>query len=189
MRLSLFLIILSVFLLPCNIFAQYYDTGQDPSSLRWMQIKTGRFTVIYPEKYDQGGRAFAQSLEDAYSKMITIFPERKFRIPVVIHSFSTGSNGYVAWAPKRMEIYPTPEQNTIPLDPNKQLQCMSQPHVFEWGAKQRLLQGYDFSMGAVTGICSTSSSWFLEGMLFLPRHFSDPAGQNPHFETAESAYS
>ena len=32
-------------------FAQYYDTGQDPASLKWMQIKTGRFTVIYPERY------------------------------------------------------------------------------------------------------------------------------------------
>ncbi len=50
------LFILAVLLLSVkSASAQYYDTGQDPASLKWKQIKTGRFTVIYPEKYDSGG--------------------------------------------------------------------------------------------------------------------------------------
>ncbi len=116
------LIIYSILILFCqNIYSQYYETGQDPASLKWVQIKTDRFKVIYPESYGQGGVEFAKSLDDAYSRLGSLFPQKKFRIPVIIHNYTTNSNGYVAWAPRRMEIYPTPEQNTIPLDPVKQL--------------------------------------------------------------------
>ena len=102
-----------------KVSAQYYDTGQDPASLKWMQIKTGRFTVIYPGNYGTGGQDYAKALEEAYTRLITIFPEKKIKIPVIIHNHSIRSNGYVAWAPKRMELYPSPEQNGIPLAPRE----------------------------------------------------------------------
>ncbi|MBP1674160.1 MAG: hypothetical protein H6Q24_298 [Bacteroidetes bacterium] len=43
---------------------QYYNTGQDPGTVKWMQIKTGRFTVIYPKSYGEAGVNFARSLDD-----------------------------------------------------------------------------------------------------------------------------
>ena len=113
------------------VSAQYYETGQDPASLKWKQIKTNRFTVIFPENWEQGGILYAKSLDEAYSKLTTLFPVKKFHIPVLIHSFSIQSNGYVAWAPKRMELYPTPEQNTIPLSPEKQLSIHELTHVLQ----------------------------------------------------------
>ncbi len=91
-----------------NTSAQYYVTGQDPASIKWMQIKTNHFTIIYPESYSAGSIVYAQSLEKAYSKITTLYPEKKFRIPVIIHNLTTESNGYVAWAPRRMELFPTP---------------------------------------------------------------------------------
>jgi hypothetical protein len=98
-------------------YAQYYNTGQDPGSLKWMQIKTSRFTVIYPGSYGSAGKDMARSLDEAYSRLGYLYPKLKFRIPVIIHNYTTSSNGYVAWAPSRMELYPTPEMNAIPLSP------------------------------------------------------------------------
>ena len=123
--------------------AQFYQTGQDPASLKWKQIKTGRFTVIYPEKYGREGVAYAKSLDEAYSNLVLLFPEKKFKIPVVIHNFTVQSNGYVAWAPRRMELYPTPEQNTIPLAPEKQLSVHELAHVFQM---ESLNQGFSKGM-------------------------------------------
>ena len=109
-------IIISVFILSAQVaFAQYYDTGEDPASLKWMQIKTDHFTVIYPKAYGSGGIAYAKALDEAYSKLGSLYPEKKVKIPVIIHNYTTNSNGYVAWAPRRMEIYPTPEQDKFPL--------------------------------------------------------------------------
>lgn len=149
-----------------EIFAQYYDTGQDPAATKWMQIKTGRFTVIFPASYDSSGISFARSLEEANSKLHTLFPEIKFKIPVVIHSYTTQSNGYVAWAPRRMELYPTPEQNSIPLDFFTQLSIHELTHVYQM---ESLNTGFSKVMSFILGEQYTGISasllplWFLEG--------------------------
>ena len=52
-----------------QIFSQYYDTGQDPASIKWMQIKTDRFTLIYPESYGQESIRFAKSFDDSFTKL------------------------------------------------------------------------------------------------------------------------
>jgi hypothetical protein len=100
-RLILFLLL---FIISQGVLAQYYNTGQDPAALKWMQIKTDKFTLIYPKSYGQEGLKFAKSLDESLVKLSALFPEKKFRIPVVIHNYTTFSNGYVAWAPTRIEI-------------------------------------------------------------------------------------
>ena len=166
MRYSLIFLSVTFLLFTQLSSAQYYNTGQDPSSLKWMQIKTGRFTVIYPESYGSGGIAFAKSLDEAYSRLISLYPEKKFKIPVIIHNYTTQSNGYVAWAPRRMEIYPTPEQNTIPLDPDKQLAIHELTHVFQM---ESLNSGFSKAMSFILGEQFTGITasflplWFLEG--------------------------
>jgi hypothetical protein len=166
MKLAILLLFFTLLIPGQNASCQYYDTGQDPASVKWMQIKTDRFTVIYPEKYGDGGKAFARSLDEAYSKLTTLFPEKKFKIPVVIHSLTTQSNGYVAWAPKRMELYPTPEQNTIPLDPNSQLATHELAHVFQMEALNTgFTKALSIFLGEqITGVISTLLPlWFFEG--------------------------
>jgi hypothetical protein len=182
------ILLYTTFLLFAQVtFAQYYDTGQDPASLKWLQIKTGRFTVIYPEAYGSGGMVFAQSLEEAYSKLVSLFPERKFKIPVVIHNFSTQSNGYVAWAPRRMEIYPTPLQNTIPLEPERQLAIHELTHVFQM---ESLNRGFSKAMSLILGeqftgiVASLLPLWYLEGnAVFAESALTESGrGRSPSFQ-------
>ncbi len=181
-------LIFIVLFIPVQIVpGQYYDTGQDPSSLKWMQIKTAHFTVIYPEKYGSGGKAFAESLDQAYSKLINLFPEKKVKIPVIIHSYSTQSNGYVSWAPKRMEIYPTPEQNTIPLDANKQLAVHELTHVFQMVS---INKGFSKVMSVFFGeqftgiVSSLLPLWLLEGDAVFTESFLTESGRGrtPSFQ-------
>ncbi|HNR41965.1 MAG TPA: hypothetical protein PKL65_07005 [Bacteroidales bacterium] len=161
---SALLLLLSLALVPAA--AQYYQTGQEPSSIKWMQIKTDKFRVIYPESYGSQGIEFTRALEDAYSGLMLLYPEMKFRIPVIIHNHTTTSNGYVAWAPYRMEIYPTPEQNSIPLDPKTQLAIHELTHVFQM---KSLDKGFTRVMSYITGqqfngaVAALLPLWFLEG--------------------------
>ncbi len=146
--------------------SQYYQTGQEPSALKWMQIKTEKFRVIYPESYGNQGIEFARTLDDACSRLMLHYPEMKFRIPVIIHNYTTTSNGYVAWAPDRMEIYPTPDQNSIPLDPKAQLAIHELTHVLQM---KSLDKGFSRVMSFVTGqqftgaVAALLPLWFLEG--------------------------
>jgi hypothetical protein len=167
-------------------FAQYYDTGQEPASVKWMQIKTPHFTVIYPQKYDSAGIVYAKALDEAYSKLISLFPERKFKIPVVIHNYTTQSNGYVAWAPRRMEIYPSPEQNSIPLSPEKQIALHELTHVFQMESlNQGFTKGVSLLLGEqFTGVVSALLPlWLLEGdAVFAESVLSESGrGRSPSF--------
>jgi hypothetical protein len=167
--------------------AQYYDTGQDPGSLKWMQIKTGRFTVIYPRSYGQEGINFARALDRAYSDLTSLYPEKKFRIPVIIHNHTTWSNGYVAWAPSRMEIYPTPEQNSIPLDPYRQLALHELTHVIQM---ESLNSGFTRAMSFIAGqqftgiVSSLLPFWFLEGDAVFSETVltGSGRGRSPYFQ-------
>jgi hypothetical protein len=167
--------------------AQYYDTGQDPAGIKWMQIKTGKFNVIYPEKYGTEGINFARALERSQTGVNTLFPGNKSVIPVLIHSYSTQSNGYVAWAPKRMELYPMPDQNSVPGDANTLLTMHELTHVLQM---QSLNRGFTRASGyllgeQVTGIASALlPGWFLEGDAVFAETIlsSSGRGRSPAFQ-------
>jgi hypothetical protein len=187
MRYPFIILYSTLLLIAQSAFSQYYDTGQDPASLKWIQIKTDRFKVIFPEKYGQGGIEFAKSLDDAYSRLGSLFPEKKFRIPVIIHNYTTTSNGYVAWAPRRMEIYPTPEQNTIPLDPLKQLSIHELTHVLQMESLNKgFSKGISFLFGEqIYGIVAfLLPLWFLEGdAVFAESALTESGrGRSPSFQ-------
>ncbi|MBI5010554.1 MAG: hypothetical protein HZB98_13115, partial [Bacteroidia bacterium] len=160
--------------------AQYYETGQDPGSLKWQQIKTERFRVIFPESYGLEGVRFAKELEESYAKIKDAFPEKKFRIPVIIHSYTTESNGYVAWAPKRMEVYPTPDQNSIPLGTRTQLTIHELTHVMQLVS---LNQGFSKAMAVIlgeqfTGVTSIMLPlWYFEGNAVFSETFLTESGR------------
>jgi hypothetical protein len=187
MKYQTLLLYITFFFITQVTFSQYYETGQDPGSLKWVQIQTDHFRVIYPKKYGQEGIEFAKSLDDAYLKLGSLFPEKKFRIPVIIHNYTTKSNGYVAWAPSRMEIYPTPEQNTIPLDFRKQLSIHELTHVLQMESLNRgFTKGMSFLFGEqIYGVVAfLMPLWFLEGdAVFAESALTDAGrGRSPSFQ-------
>lgn len=109
--------------------AQYYDTGQDPARLRWEQIRTAHFRVIYPVSFAAEAQKYAKILEESYLKVSTLYPDAKADIPVILHSYSMQSNGYVSWAPRRMELFPLPGHDNLPMDPAVQLAIHEAVHV------------------------------------------------------------
>lgn len=163
-----------------NASAQYYNTGQDPSSVRWLRIKTDKFDVIYPESYGEEGISFARTLDASYSRLSKLFPLKKIRIPVVIHSLSTRSNGYVAWAPRRMEIYPATDQNAIPGDQHLLLTLHESAHVAQM---ESLNTGFSkaasFLFGEqFTGITAALLPlWYLEGNAVVSETMLTPSGR------------
>lgn len=160
--LTTFLLLFS-FQLVCG---QYYNTGQDPASSKWLQIKTESFTLIYPQSYGQAGIDLATKLETARLRMPDVFHDKQIHIPVVVHSYSNRSNGYVAWAPKRMELYPAPEQNAIPGSQNLLLSLHEFAHVYQM---ESLNKGFTKAMSFLIGqqmtgaVSSLLPLWYLEG--------------------------
>lgn len=99
-------------LMPLMAAAQFYVTGDDPGKLKWYSINTDNFKIIYPEGNDSLARVYGHNLEK-YRVPVSLTSgylpggPGRLRMPVVMHTWNT-SNGSVAWAPKRMDLFTIP---------------------------------------------------------------------------------
>lgn len=93
--------------------AQFVLTGDDPGYLKWYSIDTPYYKIIYPEGADSLAVNYGTLLEKfrpAIGLSLGFVPgEGQLRMPVVLHTHNPVSNGSVAWAPKRMDLYTLPE--------------------------------------------------------------------------------
>ena len=105
--------ILTVILLALTSFrssAQFSLTGSDPAAVRWRQMETENFRVIFPKGEDSLARVYGTELEQARLRIAgssgyLIGQSYKGRMPVVLHSRYVLPNASVTWAPKRMDIF------------------------------------------------------------------------------------
>ena len=110
--------------------AQFYTLGNDPANIRWRQIRTDRFILVYPEETDSLAREYLDALESSAQAVMRPLRISPRRIPVVIHPYTTLSNGSVAWAPKRMDLFSSPDPyGTTPQPWTDQLALHELRHV------------------------------------------------------------
>jgi hypothetical protein len=147
--------------------AQYYSTGQDPASLRWKQIKTKQFRIIYPESFENRSQYLANIMEMVCREETRTLPAKVPRMPVIIHSQSSQSNGLTVWAPRRIEFYPCPPQDSYPEEWLEQLAIHEYRHavqVSKMNQEYTRVLSFIFgeqALGAVLGLYIPP--WFLEG--------------------------
>jgi hypothetical protein len=164
---KVFHIVSFIVLLAFSSQAQYFNTGQDPASLGWRQIRTKQFTLIYPSGFEKKGQYLANILETIVQNETKTLKAKVPRLPIVIHSLSAESNGLTVWAPKRIELYSCPPQNIYPEEWLEQLAI----HEYRHGVQiSKMHQGFtkvlswlfgEQATGAVLGLFIPG--WFLEG--------------------------
>lgn len=93
--------------------AQFVRTGDDPGHLRWYSLDTPHYRLIYPVGADSLARNYGTLLERyrvSVGRSLGILPgENRRPMPVVLHTHNPVSNGSVAWAPMRMDLFTLPD--------------------------------------------------------------------------------
>ena len=95
--------------------AQFYTHGADPSYLKWYSTESEHYKIIFPQGADSLARVYGTLLEqfrEPIGHSIGRTPgdrPRGRKMPVVLHTHNPYSNGSVAWAPMRMDIFTLPE--------------------------------------------------------------------------------
>jgi hypothetical protein len=156
--------------MPFALSAQYFTLGMDPASVKWNQIKTGHFKVIYPNTLDSNALYLANALEYfrvAGSASMDVLPDKW---PVILHNQTIISNGMTPYAPKRIEIITTPPQaneDTYGQDWMDQLVIHEFRHATQYTAVNRgLTKGlsYLFGQQIIAGVFGAFVPfWFIEG--------------------------
>jgi Tol biopolymer transport system component len=153
--------------LPLYSSAQYFISGQDPSKIKWDQINSENFQIIYPQNFKAEAQRLANSLEAVYNYNTYTLKIKPKKISVILHNFSSVSNAFVAWAPKRSEFYTMPPQDIYPQDWMDQLALHEYRHVVQLST---MYQGFTkilfflFGEQAMAGVIGLYVPfWFLEG--------------------------
>jgi Tol biopolymer transport system component len=159
--------VLLLIFLTLSSHAQYFSTGQDPASLHWRQIKTKNFQLIYPQEFEKKGQYLANILKIVQQNETKTLSAKVPRIPIVIHSQSTTSNGVTVWAPKRIEFYSCPPQTTYPEEWLEQLaihECRHSVQVSKMNRGFTRVLSYILGEQAPGGVLGLYiPPWFLEG--------------------------
>ena len=147
--------------------SQYYSIGEDPASIRWRQINTEKFQVIYPASFEPKAQRMAAVLEKVYLYAGNTLDHQPRKISVILHTGTVMSNGVVIWAPSRMELFTTPPQETYAQNWLEQLAIHEMRHVVQLDKIEtelpkifKLLLG-EQAAGIVIG--AYLPLWFLEG--------------------------
>ena len=147
--------------------AQFFTAGQDPASVVWSQIRTENFQVIFPEEFLSQARYVADILEFAYTHGGNTLGHRPRRIPVILHNRTVIPNGFVSWAPRRIEIYNNPSQANDAHDWFESIAIHEFRHVVQI---DKLNQGITRILNILLGEQATGivlglyvPLWFLEG--------------------------
>lgn len=126
MKTKVLLSCLLFFSLTVEAGAQFYTLGSDPGSVKWSQIETPAYKIIYPAGMDSLAGVYAVNLESArkiVGNTSGFTPNESYRkkMPVVLHTLSATDNGMVTWAPRRMDLLTIPSAYRPDPYPNESL--------------------------------------------------------------------
>ncbi len=187
-RLKKFLILVIFSVSSLLSVAQYYTSGADPANIKWNKIESENFNVIFPEQYTAKAQRVVKILEEVYLYAGKSLKHNPRKISVLIHSETAYSNGFVTWAPKRIELYNNPNQNIYAQDWLEQLALHEFRHVVQL---DKLNDGFTKMLSYILGEQAVGAAlglfvplWFLEGDAVAAETALTPSGRgrSPRFE-------
>ena len=108
MRLYIFLIISLTW--GTAVVGQGFDLGPNPPSLKWRQIDTDKVQVVFPANNEVQGQRVANLVHYLYDSSRISIGNQAGKISIFVQNQDTRSNGFVAGAPFRSELFITSPQ-------------------------------------------------------------------------------
>jgi hypothetical protein len=84
--------------------------SQNPPALRWQEIRSPHFQVLYPAGLDTAAQRTASRLEAVHGPDGATLGVQAQPIAVVMQNQTTVSNGFVTFLPRHAEFFTTPDQ-------------------------------------------------------------------------------
>ncbi|HTH57251.1 MAG TPA: hypothetical protein VL728_14470 [Cyclobacteriaceae bacterium] len=183
-------ILLTLFGLP--LFAQESSvSATNPASLKWYQLNTPNFRLLYPQGFEAQAQRVANTLEtirEPEGKTIGAVPRK---ISIVLQNQSALSNAFVSITPRRAEFYGMPSQNYNFVGTNDWLTLLSSHEYRHMAQFQHARRGvnkllyYAFGYNTLAGLAYVGApQWFWEGDAVATETAFTPSGRGriPNFD-------
>jgi hypothetical protein len=169
-RLAMCLLVLVFFLPNLHSYAQDVVLETNHPSLRWSQVNTRYFRVIFPEGFDEQGQRVANTLEHIHQAEARTLGSYPRLITVILQNQSSISNGFVSFLPRRSEFYTMPAQDYNFLGTNDWLDLLASHEYRHIVQYQHATRGFSKIMYYLFGANTMATmahaavpSWFWEG--------------------------
>ena len=154
-----------------NIFeSKAQDNTQNPSSLKWSQIQTPHFRLIFPSQISMVGNRTANVLETVYQPVSLYLGHSPRPISIILQNQNTVSNGFVSLLPRRSEFFTTPPQDNNLLGTNNWLDLLAVHEFRHVVQTDKALTGFSkffYQLFGNNGLAAVSflsvPNWFWEG--------------------------
>ena len=167
--------------------AQYFLPGQDPASVKWRQINTKEFRLIFPEGYEKVANYYMNLLAISAPHINAPYHARLRKLNIVLHNRSTTSNAMVSPTPFHADFFEMPAQDMYAQSWQKQLTLHEFRHAVQM---DKMYQGFGKFMYYLFGEQGTAvvfglylPQWFIEGDAVWSEtvHSNSGRGRMPEF--------
>ncbi len=141
-----------------------------PPSIKWQQINTTHFKIIYPQGFETQGQRMANTLEHLYEPVSKSINAKPRKIPIILQNQHAVSNGFVTLGPRRSEFYSMAPQNYNFAGTNDWLDMLAVHEYRHVAQFDRSRTGFTKFVGYLLGEYSRNAtasgsvpSWFWEG--------------------------
>ena len=90
----------------------------NPTFLKWNQVNTPHFRVLFPQGFEVEAQRVANTLEHIHAPEARTMGATPRKISVILQNQSSQSNGFVSYLPRRSEFYTMPAQDYNVLGTN-----------------------------------------------------------------------
>lgn len=158
-----FLIIIISCLNSYKVFSQIFNGDQYQPSVKWRQIQTENFQLIYPSAFEEEAQQLANKLMVLREQVSATLGKKPRKISIVLHNQTVESNGNVQLAPRRSEFYTTPPQHGDFQNWLDNLAIHELRHIVQFDKLTGYLRAPFFEQLALAIYGVTLPAWFFEG--------------------------
>jgi hypothetical protein len=148
----------------------FHIYGQNPASLKWSQINTPHFRLIFPSQISLTANRTANVLESVYQPVSKSLGHEPRPISIILQNQTTESNGFVSLLPRRSEFITTPPQDYTLLGNNNWLDLLAVHEFRHIVQNDKALTGATklvYNLLGNNGFAATTfltvPNWFWEG--------------------------
>ncbi len=146
-----------------DLNAQVFDNEQNHPRIKWMQITTPDFHILYPSEFKSEALRMANTLDHVIKSVSEGLAIRPRKITIILQNQGVASNGFVQLAPRRSEFFTVPPQSFDMQDWLNSLAIHELRHVVQFDKLTGGLKRPFFEELALAIFGITLPTWFFEG--------------------------
>jgi hypothetical protein len=146
-----------------SAFSQIFDSEQNPPSVKFRQINTPQFQIIYPTLLENEAQKMANVLNLIVDDVSKSLGHKPSPISIILQNQGVVSNGFVQMAPRRSEFYTIPGQEFDAQDWLNSLAVHELRHVVQFDKLAPKLNAPLFEELKLALFGINLPPWFFEG--------------------------